>query len=235
MKVYNRRATTNFSRYNATILSLGTLSTPKPVFISAPDLLSVYSTMFGAPASGGIRANAAAYQFLTYISSYLTYAETSPTTFTTAGTYLRNLLALPLFYFHANNLSPTTFPSPDKPLPGLPEQLYTTAALAEPAYRVVVGRPSLWAYIGGGSALLALCLCALVMGSLIGFAGNVPETGVWPTVDFVRNCRAGGNDNADGEENNELGGRLRTCWGLQGRDLRRSIADIRLFVREGST
>ena len=192
LRPYIRRSTTTFSRLNGTIISTSrALSPPQPALISASDLLSVFSLSFNTT-SGSVTGTSSALRFVQYLATVMTFAETSSFTYSAATGYLRNLLVLPLYYFHDNNLAPAVEPSPDAPLKGLPSELYTDASLAKVRYRIVVGRTTTLIYVAGGSLVILACLVVLVAGSLRPWAGKIPETTAFPVLDFVRSCEVAG-------------------------------------------
>ena len=201
LQPYIRTATTAFDRANSSILSIShsTFSAPQPAQIRPQDLLDVYTASFNG--SGLSFGTGSSQQFIQYLSNVLIFAETSSSSYNSAGMYLRNLLALPLYYFHNNNLAPSILLSPDKPLPGLPSELYSTASLATTSFRIVVGRATVIVYIVLGSLVLLACLAVVVLGSISYTAGKCPETTVWPVLDFVANCKM---KEGRGEETGEV-------------------------------
>ena len=225
LRPYVRCATTSFYRSNGTIVSISsaTISEPPMANVSPQDLLDVFDASFNMTANS-ITGSSSALRFIQYLANVMAFAETSSTSYNAAAGYLRNLLALPLYYFHANNLVPTVSPSPDTPLPGLPDALYTRVSLTEVSYRIVVGRTTLILYIICASVLILACLTILVLGSLPTFAGGCPDISAWPTLDFVANCRS-----KDGEDT--LHETFQACRGLEGRNLREKIGLRVITVR----
>lgn len=225
MLSYRRRATISFSRTNGTILSLTSPSPPISAQVQSSDLLATYDASFGNASLSGFGGQANT-QFLDFVASTLTFAETSSLAFRSAESYLRNLLALPLYYYHANNLSPTILPSPNAPLPGLPSELYTRASLATAWHKLVVGRTSVLVYLAGGAIAISACLVVLILGSLPLTAANVPETSSWPALDFATNCHG----SANGQHGEPISETLRECRGLKGSPLRERIGRIRVSM-----
>ena len=185
--VHRRAADVYFSRYNLTTVSIRNLSPPTAVELSPSAFLHVFETTFSGNALG-FSSNTAGQQFIFFLSNYLTFAAGSSFGNFEAGNYLRNLFALPLYYFQptylSNASSAITETNLDQPNPALPADLYTTASLADPSYQVLVARWSVLLYTIGGALIIVCCLVVLVLGSLPQTAGRVPDASMWPVVDF---------------------------------------------------
>lgn len=233
MTAYRRRATVHYARYNETILSVSDLSAPSLINnLSAADLLIVYNATF-IDNSNGFGCNTPGYQFIAYLSNKLTLAETSSPAFFAAASNLRNLIALPLYYFTPLYISPYTAaqgPLPTSIIQGVPSELYVDAALSNPVYHVSVAPWTVWLYTGVGALVLLTCLAVLFVGSFVRTTANgVPETTTttWPVLDFVANCREG----PIGEEDKLI----ETVKGLRGqssREVAKGVEGLRLRIRE---
>jgi hypothetical protein len=230
MTPYHRRATVNYARYNESILSISDLSSPDIITsVQAADLLTVFNVTFAGNPSG-FSSNTVGHQFIVYLSSKLTFAELTSPSYFSAASNLRNLLALPLYYFSPLYFSPfveAQAPLPDTVIKGVQKELYVTASLASPSYRVRVAPWTIWVYTFGGAFVLLSCLTVLVLGSLSWTAGRVPDTTMWPVVDFVANCSDEKRDGDDG-----LIERLRMLHGKGSKEVKRAMQDVRLHGRE---
>ena len=224
MQAYRRTATVHYSRYNSSIYSIEILSRPKLVKLDPQDLFLVYNSTFTAPQVFGSPDTKS--PFIAYLNIYLGLAQTSSQTSSVALLSLRNLAVLPLYYFQANNLDPALQLSPDAPAPGLPEELYTTAALTDPSYRLVVNPTTLYVYTAGGAFVLALCTIILILGSLTATAKNIPKLSVWSVVGLPINCV---DASRDSHENN-LHLQLQKCKGITRSKLLKRFRDIRLYT-----
>lgn len=195
------------------------------------DLFSAYDLSFGNSSLSGFGGQAST-QFIQFVATTLTFAETSSLAFRSAELYLRNLLALPLYYYHANNLSPTISPSPDKPLPGLPQELYVRASLATAWHKLIVGKTTVWVYIIGGALAILACMTILVLGSMRQTAGNIPDTTPWSALDFAVHCCGV----AQGGREQTIGERLREFRGLTGSSaLKERMGETKVFVMSTTT
>lgn len=224
MQPYRRTATVHYSRYNFSIYSIENLSSATPVKIDPQDLFLVYNSTFRSREFFGYYE--AGSQFIAYLNTYLGFAQTSSQTSSIALLSLRNLAVLPLFYFQASYLNPALTLSPNAPAEGLPEELYTTASLTDPYYRLVVNRTTLHVYTVGGSLVLALCIFVLVLGSLEATARNIPNMSVWPVVGLPINCLDATRDSHE----SSLHLQLQECRDTTGSKLLEKFRDIRLFT-----
>lgn len=235
MTAHRRTADVRFSRYNYSTVSIDNLSPGTTVQIPASSLLQVFKATFSGNTMG-FSSNTPGQQFIIYLSNYLTFATASTFGNLEASAYLRNLLALPLYYFQPTYLSNASFAitelNVDEPNPGVPRDLYTTAAFADPSYRVLVVRWSVWVYTIWGAVTIAFCLGLLVLGSLPQTAGKAPESTLWLVVDFVTNCelaeesgREAGSGNLDQEQDQRKWFRERLV-GLRGLGLREEAKEM---------
>ncbi len=103
MTAHHRTAEVYFSRYNLTTVSIRDLSAAISVDLSASSLLHIFNTTFAGHALG-FSSNTPGQQFIFYLSSNLTISAISIVGNYEAGVYLRNLLALPLYYFQPSYL-----------------------------------------------------------------------------------------------------------------------------------
>ena len=241
MTAHRRTADVRFSRYNYSTVSIDNLSPGIAVQIPASSLLQVFNTTFSGNALG-FSSNTPGQQFIFYLSNYLTFATASTSGNLEASTYLRNLLALPLYYFQPTYLSNASFAitesNLDEPNPAVPRDLYTTAAFADPSYRVLVARWSVWVYTIWGAVTIAFCLGVLVLGSLPQTAGKAPESTLWPVVDFVTSCElaeesgqeAGGGD-LDQDRRRQFRERLVGLRGLGLRKEAKEMGRLRVFAK----
>lgn len=247
MTVHRRTADVHFSRYNFSTVSISNPSPPTPVEIPSSSLLSVFNTTFSGNALG-FSSNSPGQQFIVYLSSYLNFAQSSTFGNFEAGIYLRNLLALPLYYFQPTYLSNANFAidesNLDQPNPAVPPSLYTRAAFADPSYQVSVAKWSVWVYTVWGALTIAFCLVLLVLGSLPPTAGKAPDSSLWPLVDFVTSCdlredSSSGGSGPGSEEERGGGGNHRGTGlrerlvGLKGLGLReeaRAMGRLRVFA-----
>lgn len=224
MQAYRRTATVHYSRYNFSIHSIENLSSPQPVDLDPQDLFLVYNSSFTSPESlGDYQAGS---PFITYLYTHLGLAQTSSQSTSIALLSLRNLAVLPLYYFQPSYLNPALSPSPNGPAKGLPEELYTTASLTDPSYRLVVNRTTLYVYTAGGALVLALCTIIILLGSLEATAKNIPTMSVWPIVGLPINCLDATRDSHE----SSLHLRLQECHGATGSKLLEKFRDIRLFT-----
>ncbi len=194
LTIHRRTADIHFSRYNFTTVLISNLSR-NPVTLSIPpsSLLHVFNITFSGNALG-FSSNTPGQQFIFYLSNYLVAAAASSSFGSLeAGIYLRNLLALPLYYFQPTYFSDAaaaiTEDNVDMPNPAVPAELYTQAAFAEPSFRVQVARWSVWVYTVVGAVTIAVCVALLVLGSLEVTARKVPEASLWPVLDFATGCQ----------------------------------------------
>lgn len=224
MQAYRRTATVHYSRYNSSIYSIENLSRPKLVRLDPQDLFLVYNSTFTAPQVFGYYDTNS--PFIAYLNTYLGLAQDSSQTSSVALRSLRNLAVLPLYYFQANNLDPALQVSPNAPAPGLPEELYTTASLTDPSYRLVVNPTTLYVYTTGGALVLALCTIILVVGSLRATAKNIPKLSVWPVIGLPINCVDASRDSHE----NSLYLQLQECKGITGSRLLKRFRDMRLYT-----
>ena len=182
MTPYKRRATVHFARYNMSAIALSYISAAVPITnIDPSELLSIYNGTFATRQSLLIVEN---------IATYLTYSETSSTTWNEAGFNLRNLLAAPLYYFQPTYMSPYVMEQGDQPnstLKDLPPEMYASACFANPSYRLLFAPWTIWTYVVVTGFLLVLSILVLILGSTVTLAGKTPETGLFPLVDFVAN------------------------------------------------
>jgi hypothetical protein len=205
MTSYVRRATVHYSRANLSTISVSPLSSPAEYPLSATEMLSVYNTTLAARSGLG-SLSAAAEQFVYFVSSYLTLAETSSPTAAQAGLNLHNLLAMPLYYFQPTYMSPFTIvPSPDRMLDRLPQDqgLYITASLSTTSYGLSVAPWSVWLYIAVMGMILISCLFLLTLSSMPKGAAGIPDTTAWSFVDLAAECNIAEGVPAVNEADNE--------------------------------
>ena len=217
LALYRRRATVHYARSNGSILALSSLSAPAPLTtIAAPDLLAVYNATFaGDPL--GFGTNTAGAQTIRYLAGRLAFADFAPSTHLAAGATLRNLLALPLYYFSPLYLAP--------PAAGPPPALAVRVALGAPVFRVAVAPWTVALYAGVGGAVLAACAAVLARASLGPRAARVPPVSGWPAVDLVALAR----DRPPGEPDG-LVPALRRLRGRGARAVAREVDGMRLYV-----
>ncbi len=245
LTIHRRTADIHFSRYNFTTVLISNLSrNPTSVSIPPSSLLHVFNVTFSGNALG-FSSNTPGQQFIFYLSSFLAAAAASSSFGSLeARLYLRNLLALPLYYYQPTYLSDAaaaiTEDNVNMPNPALPAELYTQAAFAAPSYRVQVARWSVWIYAVGGAVTIAVCVAVLVLGSLVTAAGRVPELSLWPALDFATGYQVledqgklgspAEEDQRESEGEASLKNRLVNLRGLGWRDEAREMGRIRVIA-----
>ena len=221
MTIYRRRATVHYGRFNGSILDVDNLSTPSLVTdISAHDLLAVYNTSFaGSPL--GFSCNTAGAQFILFLSNQLIFAETSSSSFFSASASLRNLAAMPLYYFSPLYLSPYTAaqaPLPDKKIKGVQPELYVDAALSTPEYHITVASWSIYLYASFVALMLLSSLAISIYSSFKNQQSTVSEPTTWPVVGFVTECT----EMSNGQDDKMLD----TVKSLRGHSSRQVVRDV---------
>jgi hypothetical protein len=236
MTAHRRTADVYFARYNFSTVTIRNLSPANPVDIPPSSLLHVFNITFSGNALG-FSTNTPGQQFIYYLSTYLNVAGTSSFGYFEAGNYLRNLLALPLYYFQPTYLSNASLALTEsnvlEPNPAVPRDLHTRAAFADPSYQVLVAKWSVLVYAIGAAITIALCLIVLVLGSLPRTAAKAPDTTMWPVVDFVTNCEVM-EDGERGESRDQTTGLRERLVRLKGVGLRKEADEmgrIRVFAK----
>jgi hypothetical protein len=233
MIVHQRTADVYFSRYNFSTVAIRNLSPPIVLEISHSSLLDVFNTTFSGNTLG-FSSNSPGQQFITYLSIYLSFAETSSFGRFEAGNYLRNLLALPLYYFQPTYLSEESRAinesNVDEPNPAVPPELHTAAAFADPSYQLLVAKWSIWLYTIGGAVMITFCLVLLIVGSLPYTAGNVPDTTLWPAIDLMASCDTT-DTRKEGDNHGGLQEKLTRLNGLGLGEKVNEMKKIRVFVK----
>jgi hypothetical protein len=217
MFVYRRTSTVTYSRVNYSILSISSLSTPKPFPISTSSLFTVYDALF-QHTNFGEQFNLGA-----LIASSLPSGSV-PIPRNWALKYIRNLLAVPLQFCHANLLGIADLYNNLTSAPaGLPPDMYTNVSIVEQSYRIVPGTLSLWLFGGLTSFALLLFLVAFIYAAAN--AGNRPRKTGFTSLDFAINCVGSGTDSS-------LGVTLASLRGCDERIIMKELADMRATSKE---
>lgn len=169
LTVYRRDATVAASRTNLAVLQAKDLGTPVLQSITPGDLFQVYDailTPLDRISDGGncspLTPQSQLTEFLYIYLNQSTYVTNPVISF--QRDYLRNLLAVPLYY--CNSVMILSSNSPHAVQPGLPPENYSRGSYAIPEEHAVPESWTVWTYAGlyGAILLLLLAVCVSVSG-----------------------------------------------------------------------
>ncbi|KAI9682449.1 MAG: hypothetical protein M1829_000241 [Trizodia sp. TS-e1964] len=226
LKVYQRRATVTLNRYTTSIIGADDLSAPLTIDIPASSLRYVFDQILGGQASG---LRFPAYNFITVLQSKIQFGTAGNAAFYDAAVALRNLAAMPVYYFNDLNLGgqgPQP-PSPNATQPGLAPEFTTTASLADPVFTIAVARSSLYAYAVIGTVLLGACWLVYTAALWQACRGKLPKASAWAGINVMAlGTTVAGSDSAQG-----LAELLLECGGLTDAEIVEKVRGRRLYQR----
>ncbi|KAF2663225.1 hypothetical protein BT63DRAFT_380240 [Microthyrium microscopicum] len=176
--IYRRSGTVYYDRSNFTILRVSDLSEPTIFNISAIQAIIAFDTVIQSSnnCSG-----------ISHYAATILPASDSQNAAVLALRESRAAFSLMLHYFNANTVGASdNVWTLTEPRAGLPDNMYTTASFSRPAYQAVASRISLWAFVGCESALLLICVVAILCARRAVRYRQI-RTG-YPSLDFAVNC-----------------------------------------------